>query len=370
MSDLIIAVTNSYNDTVTMVPVQTTMPSGHTAMFHSAPLVDFDGRHVIRNFDYHFDFRLKGNRFHKDLLPNRYFHFPRLKRMTQYIKLFHFNEQASGGLVPIFIPEFYTATQKHGEHVAITNFSLPKSDKVVIKEQFGARGSNQVVVPSNMVTTLLKHSKGLTMAEVKAKFPDLIYSEGTNMDAVFFNKPADLFMSELVPKVKNEWRLLVGGRRIYGRERMIKQGPYPQANLDHDVFPTVQTVNYSPIEEMFDKDLVDTLHAMVDFINLPLGSVDLFLTEDGRYGIFEYSTQFAFVGADNHFVRQLILDGMDKVLVDHGLKGKPSPISTVDDPSISLDINSHWVTPFPQKPQAPKEDWDTLPQRLHTPKED
>lgn len=327
MSDLIIAVTNSYNDTVTMVPVETTMPTGHTAMFHNGPMVDFDGRTVKRNFDYHFDFRLKGNRFHRDLLPGRYFHFPRLKRMTQYVKLFHFNERFAGEHVEIFIPEFYTATQKQGEHVAITNFSLPKSDKVVIKEQFGARGSNQVVVPSNMVTTLLKHSRGLTMAEVKTKFPDLIYSEGTNPDAIFFNKPADLFMSELVPAVKNEWRLLVGGDKIYGRERVIKQGPYPQANLDHDVFPTVQTVVYEPIEDMFDEALVKTLHAMVDFIKLPLGSVDLFLTQDGRYGIFEYSTQFAFHGADNHFIRQLLLDGMDKVLRDNGLKTKhPIPI--------------------------------------------
>lgn len=337
MSDIVIAVTNSYNDTVTMLPVQATMPSGHTAMFHNGPMVDFDGRTVKRNFDYHFDFKLKGNRFHRDLLPGRYFHFPRLKRMTQYIKLYRFNQEHvnKDDHVEIFIPEFYTATQKTGEHVTITNFSLPKSDKVVIKEQFGARGSNQIVVPSNMVTTLLKHTRGLTLGEVKAKFPDLIYSEGTNMDAIFFEKPADLFMSELVSGVKNEWRLLVGGDKIYGRERVIKQGPYPQANLDHDVFPTVSEVKYAPIEEMFDETLVQTLHAMVDFINLPLGSIDLFLTEEGRYGIFEYSTQFAFMGADNHFIRQMLLDGLDKVLRDNGMvskektlpKPKPKPIS-------------------------------------------
>ena len=314
-----IAVTNSYNDTVTMLPPSAYNPSIGNVIFHNNPRLEYTGTELIKNFDYHFDFNIKKNKLHEAILPDHYFHFPRLKRMTQYLKISKFNESRAK-TQQLFIPNYYLATERTGEHVYVTNFGIPVGDKVVIKETLGARGSNQIVVPTNMVTTLLKHTRGLTLGEVKAKFPDLIYSEGTNMDAIFFEKPADLFMSELVSGVKNEWRLLVGGDKIYGRERVIKQGPYPQANLDHDVFPTVSEVKYAPIEEMFDETLVQTLHAMVDFINLPLGSIDLFLTEEGRYGIFEYSTQFAFLGADNFFIRNLLIDGITHVLRKEGLK--------------------------------------------------
>lgn len=344
MKDLTIAITNVYNDTVTMLPVVGELPLGNKAMFHNNPLVDFNGREIVRNFDYHFDFALKQNRFHKDLLPHNYFHFPRLKRMTQYINIYHFNEAYKDKHDEIFIPEFYTATQRAGEHVTMANFSLPQGDKVVIKEQFGARGSNQVVVPSNMVTTLLKHSKGLTMAEVKVKFPDFIYSDGTTWDKVMFEKPSDLFISQLVPSVKSEWRLLVGGDKIYGRERMIKQGPYPQANLDHDVFVTVPEVKYELIENMFSEELVSALHDLTDFIGLPIGSIDLFLTEDGRYGIFEYSTQFAFMGADNNFIRQMLLDGLWRVIsfntpTNELFDLNPESPDTCDDNDYVLDTD-------------------------------
>lgn len=308
-----IAVTNSYNDTVTMLPPSAYNPSIGNVIFHNNPRLEYTGTELIKNFDYHFDFNIKKNKLHEAILPGHYFHFPRLSRMTQYLKISKFNESRTK-TQQLFIPNYYLATEREGEHVYVTNFGIPEGDRVVIKETLGARGSNQVVVPSNMVTTLLKHSKGLTMAEVKVKFPDFIYSDGTTWDKVMFEKPSDLFISQLVSSVKSEWRLLVGGDKIYGRERMIKQGPYPQANLDHDVFVTVPEVKYELIENMFSEELVSALHDLTDFIGLPIGSIDLFLTEDGRYGIFEYSTQFAFMGADNNFIRQMLLDGLWRVI--------------------------------------------------------
>src|SRR5699024_10972183 len=106
------------------------------------------------------------------------------------------------------------------------------------------------------------------------------------------------------------YRLLVGGDTIYGRERTIKQGPYPQANLDTDKFHTVQDVVYETIDNMFDETLVETLYAFAKFIDLPIGSIDLYSTTDGNWGIFEYSTQFAFHGANPNFIKQLLLDGV------------------------------------------------------------
>ena len=316
MQDLIIAVTNSYNDTVTMLPPVGELEGIGEAIFHNNPRIEFDGRDIKRNFDFHFNFELKGNKLHEELLPDNYFHYPRPNRATQYIKISNFNKVYTNLDAKIFIPRFYLATANTGEHVAITDFGLPTCDKVVIKRTRGARGSNQMVVPTNMLTTLLKHTKGLTLGEVKQKFPDLIYSDGSNYDEIWYEQPSDIFISELITGVTNEWRLLVGGDNIYARERTIKVGPYNQANLDLDLFHNIPEVKYLPIAEMFDEKLVETLHKLVKYIDLPVGSLDLFKTEDGRIGIFEFSTQYAFHGADPHFVRKLLMDGIASVIIN------------------------------------------------------
>lgn len=310
----IVAVTNSYNDTVTLLPPSVNIEGIGKVLFHNNPRVEFDGVDNVTNFDHHVDFRISKNKLHAELIGDAYNHYPRLKRRTQYLNVFKFNQNRDVDK-QITIPHYYMATLREGEHVAITNFGIPKCDKVVIKEQLGARGSNQVVVPTNMLTTLLKHSKGKTLTEVKEAFPDLIYTDNSNWDMLFFDNPNDLFISELITNVKSEYRLLVGGNTIYGRERTIKAGPYPQANLDVDKFHTVQEVNYERIEDMFDVSLVETLYAFAEYIDLPIGSIDLYSTTDGKWGIFEYSTQFAFHGANPNFIKQLLLDGVKKVLL-------------------------------------------------------
>ena len=332
----VIAVTNSFNDTVTLLPPSANIPGVGTVLFHNNPRVEFDGVENVRNFDQHIDFKITKNKLHSELMGGLYHHYPRLKRRTQYLNVFKFNlsrpiEQQ------LTIPHYYMATLRDGEHVAIANFGIPKCEKVVIKEQLGARGSNQIVVPTNMLTTLLKHSKGKTLGEVKDMFPDLIYTDNSNWDMMFFDEPSDLFISELISNVKSEYRLLVGGDKIYGRERTIKQGPYPQANLDTDKFHTVQDVIYDNIEDMFDESLVKTLYEFVEYIDLPIGSVDLYATVDGTWGIFEYSTQFAFHGANPNFIKQLLLDGVKQVITRHPMttvhESTPEVVAaTVDTP--------------------------------------
>ena len=98
------------------------------------------------------------------------------------------------------------------------------------------------------------------------------------------------------------------------REREIKKGVYNQANLDLDVIRTIPEVKYTLIDEMFDERLVKTLYELIEFADIPTGSLDLFVTGDGQYGLFEWSTQYAFMGANNHFIRQLLLDGIAKVI--------------------------------------------------------
>lgn len=340
----IVAVTNSYNDTVTMLPPSAYIDEIGNVIFHNNPRIEFDGANISSNFDHHIDFRITKNKLHSELVGDSYNHYPRMKRRTQYLNVFKFNKGRPLDS-QITIPHYYMATLREGEHVGITNFGIPKCEKVVIKEQLGARGSNQVVVPTNMLTTLLKHSKNKTLGEVKEAFPDLIYTDNSDWDMMFFSDPNALFVSELITNVKSEYRLLVGGKKIYGRERTIKAGPYPQANLDVDKFHTVQEVNYEPIEVMFDTALVETLYAFVEYIDLPIGSVDLYSTTDGKWGIFEYSTQFAFHGANPNFIKQLLLDGVKKVLLaNRRIKNIPTSTSENPDGVVPTRVEDQFVT--------------------------
>lgn len=318
-----VAVTNSFNDTVTMLPPSANIDGLGMVIFHNNPRLEFDGANISSNFDHHIDFKIAKNKLHQELLGESYNHYPRLKRRTQYLNVFQFNKGRSPEQ-QITIPHYYMATLREGEHVRVTNFGIPNCEKVVIKEQLGARGSNQVVVPTNMLTTLLKHAKDKTLGEVSEMFPDLIYTDNSNWEMKFFEEPSELFISELITNVKSEYRLLVGGNKIYGRERVIKAGPYPQANLEVDKFHTVQEVTYEPIEDMFDEALVKTLYEFVAYIDLPIGSVDLYSTTDGTWGIFEYSTQFAFHGASPTFIRQLLLDGVKQVLLRNRIVPAPA----------------------------------------------
>ena len=109
MSDLIVAVTNSYNDTVTMLPPVGELEGIGKAIFHNNPRIEFDGREIKGNFDIHVDFNIKPNKLHRELLPAHYASYPRLLRQSQYIKLYQFNKQRSEDTVELLIPNFYLA---------------------------------------------------------------------------------------------------------------------------------------------------------------------------------------------------------------------------------------------------------------------
>lgn len=327
-----VGITHIFNNTLSMLPPAVKIEDCNLS-FHDNPELEYNGVTLVKNFDYHIDFNVERNELHASVLPQTYFHYPRHRRSVQYINVSTFN--ATRDDFKISVPKYYLATAKPQDHLSVTNFGIPGCEKVVIKEEWGARGSNQVVVPTNMLTTLLKHARGRTLGETKEMFPDLIYTDNSDWEINFFDDPSDLFISELITNVKAEYRLLVGGDKIYGRERVIKAGPYPQANLETDKFHTVQEVIYTPIEEMFPEVLVQTLYDFAEFIDLPLGSIDLYSTTDGNWGIFEYSTQFAFMGANPVWIRSLLLDGIKKVIC-----GSTRPVKQVSEDPYS-DLKTH-----------------------------
>lgn len=326
-NNIIIAITQTHTDNINILPPvydfsQTDGALDCIAIFHSNPRVESTADRG--NFDYHLDFNTtKCNELHKAIYGSRYCHIPRVDKHYQYLKTISFNKtlEKTGG-APLKTPTVFTATSQPNR-LAISNIGIPNCDKVVIKHAQGAKGSNQLVVPTNMLQTLLKVTRAeeLTLGGIKKRFPDIIITEGSDMELGLLLDYNNFVVTEFISNIKNEWRLLVGGDKIYTRERFISAGEYPQSNLNVVTYPNTAPVTYTPLEDSnIPEDVINSIKQYVKFIGLPLGSLDLYKDNDGNFGVFEYSTQFAFHGASPSFIRQLHLDAVEYILT--GIQNK------------------------------------------------
>ena len=316
---LVIAVTQVRCNNIGILPpshVYENDKIGHV-IFHEDPRVETGSN--LSNCDFHIDFNMgQPNVLHRHHFGDRYIHLPRVSKQQQYLNMQSFNKTVSE---PLEMPTVYMSTQRMDKETTlpISNIGIPSCDKLVIKHAHGARGSNQLVVPTNMLQTVLKEAinSDLDLGGIKERFPDIILTEGSDTSLKLLDSYDNFVVTEFVAGIQKEWRLLVGGENIYFRERVINEGEYPQANLNVQVYHNSPVVEYKPLSESsVPPEVIKTLEEYIKYINLPIGSLDLYKDAEGRWGIFEYSPQFAFHGADPAFIRQIHLDAIESIIGD------------------------------------------------------
>lgn len=325
-SKLIVGVTHYACNNVEILPPSHVFenPEIGAVIFHEDPRVESSTN--LANFDIHIDFTNGGvNTLHECLFAHRYLHIPKVSKKDQFLKMIGFNKNSP---IKLKTPTVFMATRRNSNHkyyeLPIANIGTPNCDKVVVKHSHGARGSNQLVIQTNMLQTVIKEAqnKDLTLGEIKELFPDIILTEGSDLELKLLDNYDNFVVTEYVPGIQKEWRLLVSGDEIYHRERVINEGEYPQANLNVTTYHNTPTVVYKPLSESsIPVEIIETLQAYVKYIKLPIGSLDLYIEEDGSFGIFEYSQQFAFHGADPAFIRKLHLDAVEFIITDMLSKG-------------------------------------------------
>ena len=313
----IVGLVHEYVNNITMLPpMHDFVDSVGPVIFHGQPLAELRNRQIVSNVDALLDFRFDADPTARQIFGNKYYRYRKPSKMTQHFKILEFNGIHTGYTVNT--PRQFVSWSKGLSNHAhpLSDFGILDCANVVIKPQYGARGSNHIVVPSHMVQTLLKHVTKQTGAELQKTYPDIIVSRGSVEDKPIFAKFDDMVITEKLEHLLQEWRLLFSAGKIYCREREITPGEYSQSNLCVDVVRNISEVTYTPLEETnFPQDLQDYLIGLVKFIKLPFGSIDLYLTAEGEYGIFEYSEQFGFHGANHQFIRQLHLDGIEQILI-------------------------------------------------------
>lgn len=224
--------------------------------------------------------------------------------------------------LPNFRPvgAFYQPELLWGNHA----IDIPNHiSKVVIKGQLGARGIGQLVVNlataplagvlteiSRSVNKPLVEENGIKVSKSKpedvlSKFVGLTYntdgeiSEGEGWQHF---KDKNVFIQEYVNFISNEYRVLryPGDGCIYICERPINGGSkdFPQAGTATDRMLInggyLRKLDNFPLYNNFTASMAREIKLMIESIgDSSIGSFDIFVTEHGEWGIFEFSNQFA-----------------------------------------------------------------------------
>ena len=310
MNTIVVAITEPGSTLNLLPPVY--LSSEYRIVFHRAPHVEIKKGEAICNFDYHIDFGFHADEVSSLYLGKRYIHLPRLSRTAQMATIDKFNKTKLFN-IRIHAPFSYSAS--FGEDVPIielSRFGIPNSERVVVKHQYGARGNNQIVVPKHLLSSVLREIIGKTSEEIKERFPSLTYSPMPNKEHVPFSSTDAIFVCDYIENVSREYRILVAGDTLYLRQRQIKHGEYPQANLDLN---TTKPIQYQLAEKVLNDEQLKLLRGFVDYANIKFGSIDVYITENRRLGIFEYSNEFGIHAEDPAFIRSLLITAVTNLIV-------------------------------------------------------
>lgn len=281
---------------------------------HRHPQVNIRGTEVSYNFDIMISNGgpNEGFNFGNVLPPHRYVKLARYDKFTQAIQLLNALEDykathdAMTCLHAKFLP---VPTWFVGVN---SNRSFPNvKGKVVIKPQDGARGIGQFVVDTLYINlhqfnkSLDKYLAGEHTAEAFQVFLDgfkghvSYYSRdedkpGEGLECL---KEQGAIVQSFIPDVSAEYRVITGadGEPVYFQKRRFRDetSAYPQATGGGDTIDMDARVT---------NPLAKDVHSNALFLYLckhvigPLNSIDLFITSDGHWGIFEFCNQFGVTG--------------------------------------------------------------------------
>lgn len=292
--------------------------------FHNDPKVALVGDRVETNFDLmidHGEASSHGFQFKDMLPPHRYLHLPRFNKPAQACKINHaalcYNAALSisvekwrkdNGFIPV--PTWFV-----GNGVWDSNIALPKGTKrVVVKPMDGARGIGQFLVDVEHVSLRVFFNE-MRMSIIKPEIKDktgvekvleafkgyvTYHSRNENYEdeGIKMLLTQGAVVQSVIHEVEREFRLITDYKGLvgYAQERNI-------VNVEHG-FPqavgsgTVDTNDRHAlaIDDILDESAMAMLDSITSTAIGPMNSIDLFLTSDGEWGIFEFCNQFGITG--------------------------------------------------------------------------
>lgn len=278
-------------------------------IIHNSPLIEqADG--VTKNFDIlidciHGDPSSSRSKEAELLLGSSYITSIRRSKTEQAIILENINQKLNLGF---YIPKCYQNLYRTGGKV-ISRYGAEFDDKVILKPENGAKGEGQAIVPAYALASLFQYDIDKTAKYLKEKYPEIVLSHyNEDREEAFFPTGDLILAQEYLSDIVSEYRVLISDQDMYIYKRKILNKEYRQANI------TTNTVvdNQRKLTKVFhngeyfissnngsdDIDLslitLTNIFTMARELDLKLGSMDIFVTESGNVGFFEYCNQFAF----------------------------------------------------------------------------
>lgn len=236
----------------------------------------------------------------------------RYTKLEQWMRLRAYVEREQPkGFSPL---DVYAEIDLSNEH----DYSFELPEKIILKPQRGASSRGLILWPTREVSyawfSTLGNVDKLRDEKVDAmckKVPSFKYSKGrmTNIP------PRKMFATNYREDIAQEYRMLTNGTGevlVYARKREGKDGlVYPNDLPDVMNVPMPESeINAIPwIDEIF-----KAVNAMC-----VVGSQDVYITTDGKWGLFEYQSQYGIAGDLLEVHRKFILTGIEHRLEQLGL---------------------------------------------------
>ena len=296
-------------------------------LFHRNPLISLDGGEPDFNFDIMIDNHrsaLGANaefRYRHVVPENRYNSLERLGKAEQSVVL---NRAVSKLRMKTdnYLP-VKTYRASYNDNVATDHYSTAKG-RVVVKPNDGARGVGHLVVDLEKTNwRVLNNKLGLL------SLGHDIWKEILDLPGVSYHSITEYSQDEgknslieqgyciqgLVPDIKAEYRLLTDrdGNIVYIQKRGFKGGEDYRQAIGSSPADTDQIATLADILPAQD---VKALRALAMNTIGEMSSIDLFITNSGKWGIFEYCNQFGTVGVPMDINRKLHLQYLEKAIAN------------------------------------------------------
>lgn len=305
---------------------------------HRHPQINIRGTEVSYNFDIMITNGVanEGFGFHNVLPDHRCVKLPRYDKFTQAIRLldafdyFTQNYDVSSRLSKFIpVPTWFVGLNGNRSFPNVTG-------KVVIKPQDGARGIGHFVIDTKYINLhqfnkkLDKYLEGEYTTEAFQKFLGgfeghvSYYSRDEDMvnEGLLCLKTQGGIVQSLIPNVSAEYRVITGadGKPVYYQRRKVRDvdSDYPQATGGGDVID-VKANRDDPFTTAPEADKL-FVYLCQNVIG-PMNSIDLFITTDGHWGIFEYSNQFGVSGIPTEVAERIHAEYM-RTVVEKFLKAE------------------------------------------------
>jgi hypothetical protein len=264
---------------------------------------------------FNFDVLITGDEKWKGIVPqDRLFLTKRLSKTRQAIAINQFLREAK--TVKALIVPTYGSNFGDTYHPSYLGTEL--TGKIVVKPEDGARGLCHFVVDFDKVSVgpFLRDLYGKTsIADMAEKYaPHAHLSHGQAWDDEESQKvkeEGNFTFQRYVDNIKTEVRILTNHVSDIGfacvRSRI--GDVYKQATSATPLLENIEQIYKNDLLEMFgDEQELQVFEKLLEEVIGPMQSVDLFFTEDGRWGICEYCNQYGIAGVPRDYAVSSISD--------------------------------------------------------------